>query len=248
LSGEHLVAVGVDGCRGGWVAALCFELRGQSPRTELKRFGSAGDLVSWREQHADRPVVAIDVPIGLLTRVGYRPCDGQARELLGPRWSCVFQAPDRSLFGLSFSEVQAEIARRRQTEPEARGLSKQGHAIMPKIRELDELMRESDDRGEWLVEVHPEVSFRRLAGEDMPPKQRAAGRQARLAALQSCFPDVAERYEEKRWPRREVGRDDILDAYAGLWSARRFAGQPAEHEQLGGGERDDEGVLMRMVV
>jgi predicted RNase H-like nuclease len=243
---ERLIAVGVDGCRGGWVAALSFEAPGRKPRTELKRFYAAADLVAWRDAHPDRPVVAIDVPIGLPTRVGYRACDNEARELLGKRWPCVFQAPDRGLFTSTYPQVQAEIARRRKVEPDVRGLSMQGHAIMDKIEALDELMREDPRREKWLIEVHPEVSFRCLAERDMPPKRWSTGRQARLAALEPEFPDVPQRYEEKLWLRREVGRDDILDAYAGLWSARRFARDA--HKELGGGERDDERILMRMVV
>lgn len=245
---ERLVAVGVDGCRGGWVAALCFEASGRKPRTELKRFRTAAELVRWRETHPDRPVVAIDVPIGLPAGVGYRPCDDEARKILGERWACVFQAPDRGLFQHTYPEVQAEIARRRETDPEVRGLSKQGHGIMDKVEEVDKLARKDECREKWLVEVHPEVSFRYLADTDMPPKKRSPGRTARLAVLEPEFPDVAQRYEEKLWLRREVGRDDILDAYAGLWSARRFARRPAACRELGAGERDDRGVLMRMVV
>ena len=119
---------------------------------------------------------------------------------------------------------------------------------MDKIEELDELMEEDPSRGNWLVEVHPEVSFRYLAKKDIPPKKRLPGRKARLAALAPEFPDVEQRYEDRLWPRGEVGRDDILDAYAGLWSARRFAHGSAECRQLGTGELDDRGLLMRMVV
>src|SRR5207244_7699068 len=51
--------------------------------------------------------------------------------------------------------------------PEIRGLSKQGHAITGKIEEVDELMRENPRRARWLLEVHPEVTFRYLAEKDL---------------------------------------------------------------------------------
>lgn len=242
-------AVGVDGCRSGWVAAIAFEDGLPQSRTELRRFSTFERLAAWRRDHVDRtPVVAMDVPIGLPSRVGYRTCDDEARRILGKRWACVFQSPDRGLFGLSFPEVQAKIATRRASEQGVRGLSRQGHGIMGKIAEVDRFVRSDPGAEAWLVEVHPEVSLRTLAGEDMPPKKKRAGRDARLKILTTCFDDLEERYEDSPWLRREVARDDILDAYAALWSALRFRRGSGKHAQLGPGERDDSGVLMRIVV
>ena len=100
-----------------------------------------------------------------------------------------------------------------------------------------------------MVEVHHEVSFRELAGGSSLPRQKSStGKQARLGVLRTSFPDIEERLRTAPWKRRDVGHDDILDAYTVLWSALRFSRGEGHYIQLGHGERDSRGVLMRMVV
>ena len=133
-------------------------------------------------------------------------------------------------------------------------MSKQTFAILPKIEEIDATMRVDLARQEWIVEVHPEVCFIVLAKElgdavpatGLPPKQRTAGRLARLALLERVFSDVGERVAAETWPRSDVGTDDVLDAYAALWTARRYASNPQSVVRLGG-DADDEGLFRRMV-
>ena len=247
----HTLAVGVDGCRIGWIAAFAFGSGNRATRTGLCLFETAPDIVRWRDRQADPPVVAIDVPIGLPDRIGDRPCDQAARRLLGRRQSCVFQPPDRGLLqlaGKAYEEVRIRIDQRRRAEPEARGLPRQGFGILPKIAEVDSLMRADPRREEWLVEVHPEVSFRVLAGRDLPPKRSRAGRDARRKRLADQFHDLDDRLETTAWRRRDVGIDDRLDAYAALWSALRFRRGPGHHLVLGDGERDRAGIAMRIIV
>jgi predicted RNase H-like nuclease len=244
-------AVGVDGCRIGWIAAFAFGSGDPATRTGLCLFQTAADIVRWRDRQAEPPVVAIDVPIGLPDRIGDRPCDTAARRLLGRRQSCVFQPPDRGLLALTqktYEEVRISIDERRRTEPNARGLTRQGFGILPKIAEVDSLMRADPRREEWLVEVHPEVSFRELAGRDLPPKRSSAGREARQKQLADQFHDLDEHRETTAWRRRDVGIDDRLDAYVALWSALRFRRGPGHHLVLGDGERDAAGIPMRVIV
>jgi hypothetical protein len=42
-----------------WVAALCFAASRRKPRTELKLFWTAAELVGCRDAHADALVVAV---------------------------------------------------------------------------------------------------------------------------------------------------------------------------------------------
>jgi predicted RNase H-like nuclease len=100
----QLLAVGVDGAPGGWLAATCW---GTAPNagpaslsTELHFFGDIRALAQWRAgQPAGETVpVAVDMPIGLPEVVGYRDCDNEARARLP--WQqkpSVFQAPSRQL-------------------------------------------------------------------------------------------------------------------------------------------------------
>jgi predicted RNase H-like nuclease len=256
------VAIGVDGCRVGWIAALAYgTTAGDSLRTELRLLrredGGLASLVSDCEAMSERPALAVDVPIGLPTTAGLRVCDREARTQLGRRWMCVFPAPDRELFSLSFDKARALVLARRGplgTRSDHPIMSKQTFAILPKIEEVDAVMRADLARQEWIVEVHPEVCFLVLAKElgdavpatGLPRKQRTAGRQKRLALLQRVFSDVDEHVAAATWPRSDVGADDVLDAYAALWTAGRYASDPQGVVQFGG-SADDEGLLQRMV-
>jgi predicted RNase H-like nuclease len=245
------LAVGVDGCRIGWVAAFAFGSGNRVTRTGLCLFETAADIVPWRDRQADPPVVAIDVPIGLPDRTGDRPCDRAARRLLGRRQSCVFQPPDRGLLDLAqktYDEVWVRIDERRRAELAARGLTRQGFGILPKIAEIDSLMRADPRREEWLVEVHPEVSFRELGRRDLPPKRSRAGKDGRRKQLADRFHDLDDHLETTAWRWRDVGIDDRLDAYVALWSALRFRRGPGHHLVLGEGERDCAGIAMRIIV
>jgi predicted RNase H-like nuclease len=261
MSGERLVAIGVDGCSVGWIAALAYEdqVAGRV-RTELHLVrgedGGFRSLIGEPEAMARRPIVAVDMPIGLPTTAGLRVCDRQARTWLGRRWMCVFAAPDRELFGLSFHEAREVVLGRR-----ARGfvdehpiMTKQTMAVLPKIEEIDDVMCGDVSRQGWIVEVHPEVCFVALAkhlgdavaATGLPPKKRTAGHLARLALLQRVFPDVPERVAAALWRQFEVSRDDILDAYAALWTASRYSRDPKSVGCLGGSV-DDRGLVQRML-
>ena len=71
------MAIGVDGCRAGWIAAFAYssDMAGSS-RTELRLLrqddGGLASLVSDCEAMNKRPVLAVDVPIGLPTTAGLR--------------------------------------------------------------------------------------------------------------------------------------------------------------------------------
>jgi predicted RNase H-like nuclease len=177
----------------------------------------------------------IDIPIGL-TGDRPRPVDGMARKRLGPRRNSVFSAPVRSVLAAATYEEACEISR----SARGKAISRQLFGILPKIRELDQI--ETPALQQKLVEMHPEVSFAELAGAPMTShKSQPAGRLERLLALKSEFPDV----ETVSTPRlRGTQPDDILDAFVGAWSARRFATNT--HIQLGG-ELDATGLRMEMI-
>ena len=108
--------------------------------------------------------------------------------------------------------------------------------LFPKIREVDALVSHSDD--DRVAEIHPECAFRRLAGHALAPKRSADGREQRVALLEPIFGSIDVRVRGAR-------PDDVLDAFAVLWSARRFAA--GAHEQLGDGARDERDLPMRLV-
>ena len=235
--------MGVDGARGGWVAAAAYE-RG----TRTAFFAAVATLAEWRRGQpagAQSPV-AIDIPIGLPTEVGLRACDREARELLGERRSSVFSPPARFLVEAAdapppFPRVQALVAERGGP-----GLSRQAAGILPKVHEVDGFLRADPRRADWLFEVHPELCFRELSGgATLPPKRSAAGGLARLELVRDRFPDAPAQAATGEAGRR-AALADLLDAYAALWTAlRRREGRA---RAIGTGEDPVTGVPMRMWV
>jgi predicted RNase H-like nuclease len=227
-------AVGVDGARGGWAVA-CAD--GDGTRVGLAR--DIGEVARLRD---DAPV-AIDIPIGLLETVGFRPCDAAARRLLGRRASTVFAPPARYQLAAAgdYAAMRALVAAERRTNPAAKGVSAQSAGLARKIREVDEYVRAHPDSERWLFECHPELSFLALnGGEPLAPKRSPAGADQRLRLIDAAFPDAQQRLAAAPWPRL-----DLLDAYANLATACAIAG--GEHATLGG-ERDATGVRMRIVL
>jgi predicted RNase H-like nuclease len=159
-------------------------------------------------------LVAVDMPMGLADRERRR-CDMEARRLLGPRRSSVFPTPVRAVLGCETYAEALAVSR----AVCGRGLSKQAWFLVPKIRELDGLVR--DLPAGVLSEVHPELAFAALAGGPLAdPKRTAPGRAARLAALAPVIADL-DALAARRLP--GAAPDDVLDACALAWSARRLA-------------------------
>lgn len=211
------MALGVDGCRGGWVAALLGP-EGASLHV-VERFADALAL-------APEGSVAVDMPIGLLDAPapGGRPCDRLARALLGPRAASVFSPPSRAaLEAPSFAE--------------ARGLSLQAWHLLPKIREVDSVMTPALQAR--VVEAHPELAFAALGEAPCAhPKRSALGRRERVLRLRRASDDPFRDSLRAPIPTLRAGAavarpDDVLDACAlALLAARHELGRarrlPAE--------------------
>jgi predicted RNase H-like nuclease len=179
----------------------------------------------------------IDMPIGL-PESGPRACDREARRLLGPRRSSVFPAPARAVLGATTYEEACTVSRR----VNGRAVSKQLYNILPKIREVDFLLSQSRSRPPHLFEMCPELSFAAMTGHPMPHNKRTAeGRVERMEALQPAFGDVARVVKS---PPRGATQDDVLDALAGAWTARRYVARSCIRL---GGEVDEIGLRMEVI-
>ncbi len=215
--------VGVDGCRSGWFAVSL----GRSGAWETHVYPDFAEL--WAA-HRTASMILVDIPIGLRDDgPGERSCDREARRLLGhPRGSSVFPAPCRAALSASSHAEASRINRERS----GRGLSIQSWGIAPKIRQVDRLMLASTaDRGairRIVREVHPEVLFRALNGARplRHGKKHREGARERLDILRRTYPRTDAIVDDalQRWLRREVARDDILDALAAALTAQ---GDPA---------------------
>jgi predicted RNase H-like nuclease len=163
-------------------------------------------------------MLGIDIPIGLRDE-GARECDKRARQVLGrPRASSVFPAPIRPV--LSAGSWEEACAIREQVD--GKRMSKQAWAIVSRIRCVDREMIESPTLQNRVREVHPEVSFWAWTGSPMRHRKTSgAGRAERLEVVEAYFGPGAFDAVRALYPVGRVGHDDILDAFAALWSAER---------------------------
>lgn len=153
-------------------------------------------------------IVAVDMPIGLVAR-GWRDADAAVKAFLGGKASSLFAIPPRAVIEQPTHAAACELAEALAGQR----VSLQAFYLFPKIRELDEHV--ADPR---IVEVHPETSFAVMAGAPLASgKHTVAGARRRRQLLRDAGIVV------RRPGVSGVGVDDLLDAAACAWTARRIA-------------------------
>ena len=202
--GSH-VAIGIDGCATGW---FYFRFEG-----DIATFGVRDRVAEIIAAEPGDSCVLIDIPIGLRARGKQeRRCDIEARARLGPRRASVFTAPLRPV--LKAKDYAAANAQQKRLS--GRGLSRQTWNILPKIREVDELLQSGKQPGDVLHEAHPELLFASLAGGPMShPKKTRDGFTERMTILSILHPDAEPLIASAFLAHGgfEASRDDIVDAF-----------------------------------
>jgi predicted RNase H-like nuclease len=215
-----LKIAGVDGCKAGWV--IVFEEDGN---LGMRLLPSLQELF-----RSEWDMVMIDIPIGL-TEDGRRPCDLLARQQLGRKRASVFFAPTRNqLPALEYEEVRVQ------------GVSLQTFYILPKIREVDQLISPTDQ--DWLKEAHPELAFDSRSEMDLGKKKSPEGRAARQRVLKAVGSPFRLGDWEKTFLRKAVALDDMLDAAILLEVARGWA--QGEPRKVGEEQCDSRGLRMEI--
>ena len=195
--------LGVDGCRAGWLAIALKEDHWTAEifhRLEM----------IW-QAYSGAALILLDMPIGLPASGAARACDRAARRLLGSRGASVFSPPCRPAAYASSYEEASKL----NFGLTGKKISKQTWFITPKIREADQLLRAEPLARTRMLEAHPEVAFAVLAGAPLQhSKKKEAGFQERMKILNPFFPAAEEIVVDllQRYLRREVARDDIVDA------------------------------------
>jgi cyanase len=198
---------GVDACRNGWVAVDLDDDGLLDGRAGIRVGPALGALLGGT---AAGQVVGIDMPLGLLAE-GWRAADRDARALLGARRSSVFAIPP----GPVWQELTYPAANQRCRALTGRGLSAQAWGLRRKLLEANDYRLRCRPA---LHEVHPELSFRALAGTPLRhPKRLPAGAAERRGLLARAGIDIP---PDGPWSRIEA---DVLDAAAAAWTARRIA-------------------------
>lgn len=228
--------VGIDGCRGGWIAV----------HWDGRRVGASfhPELNVLLDGLTDADRVFLDVPIGLPSgeRSIARTADRLVRaELarLAHAASSVFNAPSRKML---------DKWRRTGPTPELRtdflhrGLSLQGWHILPKIDAADRAVAPEDQSR--VLEAHPEWAYRVIAehnGHSIARKRTSAGRRDREVLINERmrgWPGAA----ELRRHCHPAQPDDILDAAILAWLASRADARPLPDRP----ERDSRGLRMEI--
>ena len=207
------IAVGLDGCRTGWIAAvvrdgrlIAIEYR-ESARAALEAYPrrvrgvSAGRGVRFR--HPDRPEQRWEAR---RRRTGARSSSASAPTACSGRR----YARCSTLMPRAYATHREAYAEARRVSERASGgrqsISSQSFMLVPKIREVDALAA-ADAR---IHEAHPEVSFAVLAGgQALPSKKTWDGlmqRRALLSAAGLAIPDLGGRREPSRGGGRHRGR------------------------------------------
>jgi predicted RNase H-like nuclease len=197
---------GVDACAGGWVAVTLLPSPDPVAPDPIATVIAVAPTL---DELSLGGVVGIDMPLGLLAD-GWRAADQLARRALGGRGVTVFAIPPRPVWQQP-AYAKANAACRALT---GKGVAAQTWGLRAKLLEADDYRRRSPAR---LYEVHPELAFAAIAGAPLVASKHTepglAQRRSLLARVGITVPARVAR----------AGVDDLLDAAAVAWSARRIA-------------------------
>lgn len=207
---ESLV-IGLDGCKAGWVMVCWPHDTGKAPHaTIIPTIHTA--------LNAGASCICVDMPIGFPSDTA-RLCETLARKYIGQRRSSVFPVPCRDALMADDYPGACEI----NAGVLGKKVPKQTFMLFGKMREIDAII--TPGLQSVVHEVHPEVSFctmNNLTPLRYAKKTTEGARLRRALLIANGFP--LDRLRHPQWKNSQVGDDDILDACACAWSARRIAG------------------------
>jgi predicted RNase H-like nuclease len=209
------IVAGVDGCPGGW---LCITKDLATGAIASAVYRKAVNLFN---NGTPPEIIAIDIPIGL-TEKDPRQCDHEARNLSkAPRRSSVFPTPIRP----ALEAKDRFDASKLTSAVNGRKVGVQLWGIFPKIRETDEVLRANPHIQGRVYEVHPELCFWYWKGQRSMKdrKKSSAGKAERRRLIDAYFGEPAVKQVRATHSPREVGIDDVHNAFAALWTAQRIS-------------------------
>lgn len=204
--------IGVDGCPAGWIAVIW----GEALTHRLCR--SFAEVLA-----LDAAIIAVDMPIGFPAREG-RQAEKDVRKRLGARQSSVFAVPTRA--AVACGDYREACAANLEAADPPKKISKQIFHLFPKMREIDALITPALQQR--VHESHPELAFWAMNGGEplpLPKKVRGTPHPPGLALRRTLleragFPLGA--MPDASYRRSDVAADDLLDACACAWAARRI--------------------------
>lgn len=234
---RQLSFIGIDGCKGKWVA-VCINESG----FEVKKYNRIAEICTW---YPNADSYLVDMPIGLVEKASDVRPEAIVRKMLGPKGSSIFGVPCRQAV---YAGSKAE-AREKNIAVLGKSLSEQTLGIALAIRQVDEFLQENTGWKNRLMESHPELCFMKLNANRpvLENKMSAEGRETRMDILRSYYPladQVLARYLAEVPSRKKT--DDVVDALClavmGMVMMEKSIKSAPESPM-----RDSTGLLMQMV-
>jgi predicted RNase H-like nuclease len=206
--------IGIDGCKAGWFY-VGFDDKNQWQIGVIKHIEQIATFIPASS------LILIDIPIGLTGNTPkQRLCDIEARLRLKPKRSAsVFPVPSR----VSLQADNYQQASNLNFQASGRKLSKQSWNIMNKIKQVDDFLIKTKERHK-IREMHPELCFWALnhqqAMEHNKKTLQGFSERERLLAVHSQATQEIVNEALRIYPRKDLARDDILDALVGAVTAR----------------------------
>lgn len=208
--------IGIDGCKRGWFSVW------QNPDDTIQSsiFSTLNHLKDFFNDEAHL-IIGIDMPVVLSDFIP-READQLARKLLSKKASSVFTAPTPEMLEQPNYERASYVSKRLF----GKSMSLQSWYLFPKIKDVQTIIHDAHIN---LYEIHPELSFRAMNHEEviLESKKSKEGFEIRNALLRRHFESFDFESIRNLYPRKDVMDNDILDAMAVLWSARRIKANEA---------------------
>ena len=225
-SSKTVWLAGVDGCKGGWIAA---RVRPRGGDVHVAVFENFADLL---EEPNAPAIIAVDIPIGFPAHsFGGREGDNAVRSLLGNRASSVFPMPSRKAIFAEPGPFADRVARYKAhqracavaeaTSTPPKRITIFAFAIFAKIRQVDTALQRNPAHKSRVFETHPEFAFWQLNERNhlTAPKTSEAGRDLRRRLLMKA--GLPSRVVKGNAP-KGAKSDDLLDALVCAVVARRI--------------------------
>ena len=195
--------LGVDACKSGWIGIRLADTITAHFAEHIADLAASAGPVS---------VIAIDIPIGL-SDDAHRRADERGREFLEHRSSSLFMTPVRAALEAATHDLASAINHERT----AKGISIQAFSLRKSILQVDAWLPTAPCP---VIEIHPEMSFAELAGAPLDERKKTwAGAERRRELLAKAGIALSGPLGLEKV---DAGVDDVLDAAAAAWTARRY--------------------------
>jgi len=210
--------IGIDGCKSGWFSVW----ENQDGNIKSSIFTNLNELKNFFKNES-RLILGIDMPV-VLSEVIPRQADQLARKLLSKKASSVFTAPTPEMLNQPNYEKASLVSKRLF----GKSMSLQSWYLFPKIKDVQTMIHHEDMQ---IYEIHPELSFRAMNNEQviLESKKTQEGFALRNALLSMHFKNFIFEDIRNQHARKDVMDNDILDALAVLWSAKRIQSNQASY-------------------